>query len=148
MEILKPGCIFKHIVMTSARLEAFANKHFLEVFGLTLPSLKILDVVSRHKAVTPTQLMKELGCTKSNITQRLDVMEKNKFIQRTSLSRSKDKRRVGIGITDLGKEKLAEAVHIISAKGIGFEKMFSPKEIVACHSFLGRINDLLDQYEN
>ena len=148
MEILKSGCIFKHIVMTSARLEAFANKHFLEVFGLTLTSLKILDVLSRHMVVTPTQLMTELACTKSNITQRLNVMEKNGLIQRKALSHAKDKRKVGIGITVLGREKLSEAVRIISTKGVGFEKNFSPAEILACHSFLGKINDLLDQYEN
>lgn len=148
MEILKPGCIFKHIVMTATRLEAFANRHFLEVFNLKLASLKILYVLSQHSSVTPTQLMNELACTKSNITQRLNVMEKNGLIQRTSLSRSNDKRKVSVGITALGKERLLEAMRTVSEKGVGFEKKFSPKEILACHAFLGRINDLLDQYEN
>lgn len=134
--------------MSATRLEAFANKHFLEVFGLTLTSLKILDVLSRYKIVTPTQLMKELGSTKSNITQRLNVMEKNGLIQRKAPSQSKDKRKVGIGITVLGREKLSEAITIIGRKEVGFEKNFSPAEILACHSFLGKINDLLDQYEN
>lgn len=148
MEILKSGCVFKHIVMTAARLETFANKHFLEVFNLKLASLKILYVLSQHSAVTPAQLVKELACTKSNITQRLNVLEKNGLVQRISSSRSKDKRKVGIGITALGKEKLLEAMRTVSEKGIGFEKKFSPAEILACHSFLGKINDLLDQYEN
>jgi len=148
MEILKPECIFKNIVMTAARLEAFANKHFLEVLGLTLTSLKILDILSRERSVTPTRLMKELACTKSNITQRLNLMEKNGLVQRISLNHVRDKRKVLLGITVLGTQKLVEAVSVIREKGIEFENILGTSGTSECHLYLNKINDLLDHYEN
>jgi DNA-binding MarR family transcriptional regulator len=98
--------------------------------------------------VTPTRLMEELCCTKSNITQRLDVMEKNGLIQRTSLGHSKDKRKVDVSITALGREKLLEAIRMVSERGFEFEKKFAPKQIGECHAFLNKINDLLDHYDH
>lgn len=144
MEILKPGCIFKHILMTSARLEFFANKHFLATFNLTITSLKILDILMRNKAVTPTFLMQKLSCTKSNITQRLKVMEKNGLIKRSALI---DKRKVGVGITDSGRKIMSNTVNSMKKKGFEMEKKLGIKETIQCHVFLDKMNDLLDQYE-
>lgn len=148
MELLKPGCIFKRIIITAARLEAFANKHFLAAFNLSITSLKILDMLSKCTGMTPTQLMEELACTKSNITQRLDVLEKNGFIQRIVPVGSRDKRRVMVQITALGKSTLAEVIVSMQKKGFEFETALGFNETAQCHDFLNKINELFHLYEN
>jgi DNA-binding MarR family transcriptional regulator len=113
-----------------------------------MTSLKILDILSKTKNVTPTYLMSELNCTKSNITQRLNVMEKNGFIKRAVLNDPTDKRKIGVEITDLGKQIISETVNGMKKKGFEVEKKLGLKETAECNAFLKTINDLLDEYEH
>ena len=147
MEILKSGSIFSQIVKTANRLEVLANKYILEPLELTISSLTILDLIYKDKSVTPTQMMKAIYCSKSNITQRLNVMEKGGLIVRKPSPSEKDKRKIGIAMTEEGKKRYLQAMTVVRSKGAEVESRLRKADIADHHLFLENINRILDSYE-
>lgn len=147
MEILSPHSIFKQMVVTAFRLEGFANKNLFGPIGLSSTTLRILHLLLKNKTLTPTHLMNELECTKSNITQRLNHLEKNGFISRSAPSDG-DQRHVSVVLTEAGKRKIFEAVKMLREKGTFLEKHFKYREKTNCMSFIKKVNRILDHYDN
>ena len=147
-EVLCPQSIFKQIVLTGTRLEAFANKRLFGPMGLSSATLKILYALSQHSSLAQSQLIQEVGCTKSNLTQRLNLLEKHGFIQRDHRVSDKDRRKVGVRLTDTGRQKLLDTVKAIHEKGSVLEKHFSETEKTSCHDFMKKVNQILDLYES
>ena len=147
MEVLSPHSIFMQIIVTAARLEAVASQRFFAPLGLSPTTFKILHILSVHPAMTPTQITKTFNCTKSNLTQRLNLLEKNGFVRRVHPSKG-DGRTVRIALTDAGQHKVAEALQVLRKHGALLESHFSNSEKMACHDFLKKVNQILDPYEH
>jgi DNA-binding MarR family transcriptional regulator len=96
--------------------------------------------------MTPTEITKKLDCTKSNLTQRLNHLEKNGLIRRVRHPAKGDGRTVGIALTDSGRRKILEATQILRKHGALLESRFSIAEKRACHEFLKKVNQILDPY--
>jgi DNA-binding MarR family transcriptional regulator len=146
--VLCSQSIFKQIVLTGTRLEALANKRLFGPMGLSSATLKILYTLSQHTSLAPTQLIQELGCTKSNITQRLNLLEKQDFIQRDHQVSGKDRRKVGVRLTEVGRRKLLDTMKAIHKNGSVLERHFSDIEKKACHNFMKKVNQILELYES
>ncbi len=147
MEVLSPQSIFMQIVVTAARLEGVACQRFFAPLGLSSTTFKILHTLSEHPSMNPTQITKTFDCTKSNLTQRLNLLEKNGFVLRIRSSKG-DGRTVRIALTDSGQRKVTEAVRAIRQSGALLEKHFSDVEKKSCHDFLKKVNQILDPYEH
>jgi DNA-binding MarR family transcriptional regulator len=98
--------------------------------------------------MTPTQITKVFDCTKSNLTQRLNLLEKNGLVRRVRPSTKADGRTVRIAITDAGKSKIDEAIQLLRKHGALLEKHFSDEEKKACHDFLKKVNQIIDPHEH
>ncbi len=143
MEILSSHSIFMQIVVTAARLEGVACHRFFKPLGLSHTTFKVLHILSAHSAMTPTEITQKLACGKSNLTQRLNLLEKNGLIRRITPSGG-DGRTVRISLTDAGQLKVTEAVQAIRQHGALLEKRFSETEKKACHDFLKKVNQIID----
>ena len=148
MEVLSPHSLFMQIVVTAERLKEHACQEFFKPLGLSATTFKILHLLSAHSGMTPTQLTQGLGCTKSNLTQRLDHLEKNGYLVRIRPTAKGDGRTVRIALTDAGHLKVNEAIQTLRKNGALLEKHFSDTERKACHDFMKKVNHILDPHDH
>ncbi|MFA6393405.1 MAG: MarR family transcriptional regulator [Patescibacteria group bacterium] len=148
MHPLKEKSIARLIILTATRLEQFANAHVLNPIGLNMTTAKIMGFLYIHEKITPSDILKFTGGTKSNITQRLNNLEKKGFIRRLiPESGAIDKRKILVSLTKKGRNKFDEAHKLINKDSLDLEKEFSQKENNLHYEFLKKINILLNQHE-
>jgi DNA-binding MarR family transcriptional regulator len=87
--------------------------------------------------------MNVLGGTKSNITQRLNYLEKKGFVTRSQEGGKADKRKVSIFITSAGQQAIKEASYLIRDKSQALHNVFSEEEINAHLKFMKKLRDFL-----
>ena len=137
------------IMSTAAKLERIANVHIFSHIGLSSASIKIMCILDRMKITTPSGILEFLGGTRSNVSQRLDFLEKKGYVLRKHDSTSPDKRKVNIQLTTTGKKKLAEAEKWLKKANLYLEKYFTKKELEAHFAFFEKLNEILDRdYDN
>jgi len=134
------------IACTSARLEKIAEKTFFEPLKISSASFKILAYIGHYQNMMPSQLVKELGSTKSNITQRLNFLVKSGLIEKIKTDNG-DGRSVSLVLTKVGLEKLKLATDNMSAKGMRLDEKFSAEEIKQFQELLNKFNNLITIYE-
>ncbi|MBI5422249.1 MarR family transcriptional regulator [Candidatus Peregrinibacteria bacterium] len=136
------------IVVTAERLKGYACQEFFKPLGLSSITFKILHVLSAHSAMTPTQILQALDCSKSNLTQRINLLERDGLVSRMPSQTEGDGRTVQIALTEAGKRKVAEAIQALRKNGALLETHFSDSEKKACHAFMKKVNQLLEPYEH
>jgi RND family efflux transporter MFP subunit len=146
MNLFQKKAFFRQIVLTSTRLEAFANRTIFEPIGLTTSCTKIIALFEKYKKLTPGLIIKEIGGSKSNITQRLNLLEKQGIIKR-QFEDLKDKRNVIIIMTKKGENMLNNTLKYVLKHAVDFEKHFTKEEKVICYSVFNKINKLIDMHE-
>lgn len=135
--------IVEPIIMTAARMEVIANRLFFHSLDISVANVKILHVLCHQPDITPKEILELVGGTKSNISQRLDALEKKGLIIMKRQA-DHDKRKVQVQLTDQGKKKLqAIKVHIGKIKK-ELESHFTQKEIQQHFVFFKKLNRLLD----
>jgi DNA-binding MarR family transcriptional regulator len=147
MDTLKIKSIAKPIIITATRMETFATSHVLKPVGLSLPSIKILHVLNERSEMMPIEIMRVLGSTKSNITQRLNSLEKKGLVERYFPAGIADRRRIMLRLTVAGRKKLSDAVRAIDEKSVDLEKFFSREELKNHFAFFKKLNTILDSCE-
>ena len=133
------------IMSTATKLERIANVHIFSHIGLSSANIKIMCILDRMKITTPSGILKFLGGTRSNISQRLDFLEKKGYILRKHDSTSADKRKVNIQLTTAGRRKLTEAEKWLKKANLYLEKYFTKKELAAHFAFFKKLNEILDR---
>ena len=71
------------IVCLAHRFESIANKYVFYPMGLSAISMKILKLLKVHGRLTASDLIEMTSSTKSNMSQRLNFLEKEKYIQQS-----------------------------------------------------------------
>lgn len=133
-------------VMTAMRLEALTERYLFKPSGLSAASFKILAFIKNRKECSPSEILDYLGGTKSNITQRLNFLERLSLVS-ASKSKEGDKRKVLVCLSKTGEERLAEVMGAFRKNRIHFEKFFTKQEIHNHLSFMLKLNHSLDQAE-
>lgn len=116
--------------------------------GLSSTSMKILKLLKNRGPLTASKLIEITGATKSNLSQRLNFLEKENHILRTYASDKKDKRKVLIELTLTGKKMMLGIEKRLQKAQISFEKKFSEKEIAQHKAFIKKLNSILDSEES
>jgi DNA-binding MarR family transcriptional regulator len=132
------------IVCLANRLESIADKYVFIPMGLSAISVKILSHLKKSASLTPSELIKLTGSTKSNLSQRLGFLEREGLIRRDSAYLQTDKRKVKIHLTAAGADRLKEIAHRLKKAKLCLEKTFSPEEIDQHLKFLTKLNDRLN----
>lgn len=140
--------ISETIIHTAMRLENIGNKHIFSLFGMTATSIKIMFVLKKcPECKTPTKILEIIGGTRSNISQRLDFLEKQGLVTRKHADIKSDKRKVILSLTSKGKKKLSEAEKYIEKANMYLEKYFSKKELAAHFAFMDRLQQVIAKEE-
>ena len=134
-------------IFIGEKIESMANKCIFHPMGLSLSSMRILGYLHNKKVTTAKELILLTGKSKSNITQRLNILEKNGLITRSKSISSKDKRETILKITDLGKTQVKKAMKEIEKFHLANEKIFSKKEIITHIKFMKKLMTFLDEQE-
>lgn len=139
--------ISRSIIIMGFRIEFYANKHIFEPLGLTSSSYKIMAILHHNEGVSPIEMLEKLGCSKSNITQRLNFLEKQKLVTRFHNGQNSDKRKVIIKLTKLGEEKYSKVIKIMRKRAESLEKFFT-KEEIDCHvAFIKKLHNIINDLE-
>ncbi len=142
MNLLQEQSLAKILSLTAFRLESCANKYLFEPSGLTMATARIIHIIKEHGPQTPTQILKFLGGTKSNLTQRLNLLQKNGLIQRST--DMEDKRSVLIKLTEQGNKRFDETWKKMSENAWLLDKQFTKEEKASCIAVLKKLNAFLD----
>ena len=141
------GSPAESIIFLAHRFETIANKYVFQPMGLSAISMKILKLLRVHGQLTASDLIVMANSTKSNISQRLNFLEKEKYIIRTHDIDDGDKRKIRIELTAHGKQMISDLEKRFKKAQISFEEKFSAKELAEHRSFLAKINLILDSEE-
>jgi len=138
--------IIEPVIYTASRLEVISNRYLFGPIGMNITSIKILGLINKKKAITPKDIMELIGGTKSNISQRLDFLEKKGFVK-TRKNTFSDKRKTLIALTPLGKKKLREMKSHLKKTSLELESNFSEEEIQQHFTFFNKLNKLIETKE-
>lgn len=134
-------------IFIGEKIESMANKYIFLPMNMSLSAMRILGYINGKKKTTATELIHLTGKSKSNITQRLNVLEKNGLIKRLKSEDSKDKRETFIKITPKGKTRVKEATKKIEKFHLSKENFFTKKEIENHIKFMNKLSCFLDKEE-
>jgi DNA-binding MarR family transcriptional regulator len=138
--------IIEPILFTASRLEVIANRCIFRPIGMNISSVKIMSLLCRKKSMTPKEIMQLVGGTKSNISQRLDSLEKKGYIQ-TRKNTFDDGRKLSVELTEAGEEKLQEIKNHFRKVKLELESNFTREEIEKHFEFFNKLNRLVDLKE-
>ncbi|NTU67207.1 MAG: ArsR family transcriptional regulator [Candidatus Moranbacteria bacterium] len=138
----------EYILVAAMKLEVTANRHVFHSMRLSFMSVKIMGYLSHAKAATPTDIMNSVGGTKSNVSQRLNYLEKEGYISRKFDKFSGDKRKVVIKITKQGEEVLNEVTKRLDKMRRSLRAHFSKEEIEANARFCSKMISILNLSES
>jgi DNA-binding MarR family transcriptional regulator len=146
----KTGAIspIEPMVCLAHRLEAIANKYVFQPMGFSSVSMKIMKMLRSHPSLSPGDLIGITNSTKSNISQRLNFLEKAGYIRRSYASDKSDKRKINLRLTGSGEKKLEEIEKRFKKAHISFSKKFTQMEIEQHEAFMRKVNSILDVEEN
>ncbi len=136
------------IVCLAHRIEAIADTYVFKPMGVSAISMKILQLLKNHASLTPSDLLGMIHSSKSNMSQRLNFLEKEKYVTRVYGSNAVDKRKVAIELTPAGKRMIAGLEKRFQKAQISFEKKFSQKEILQHRAFIKKLTDIIDSSEH
>ena len=144
---MKSNIITQPIILTSARLEAIADKFVFGPMGTSLASMKMLRILHQQGSLTPKNILDRVGGTKSNISQRLNHLQERGYIKREYASVQNDKRKVIVTITKEGETQLSIVDKRLNKAQLKLIKYFSQEEIENHLKFHAKINQIIDQEE-
>jgi DNA-binding MarR family transcriptional regulator len=136
------------IICLAHRFESIANKYIFQPMGLSSISMQIMQLLKKNGSLTSSDLIKITNTTKSNMSQRLSFLEKEKYITRNYASDSTDKRKILIKLTTTGQKRITEVEKRIKLAQISFEKRFNQKELAQHKAFFKKVTTILDEGED
>lgn len=136
------------IICLARRFEAIGNKYVLKPMGLSSTSMQILRLLNSKGELTASDLIKITGGAKSNISQRLSFLEKERYIVKITPNNSADRRKTLLKITKAGKEKIMELEKRIKKAQISFEKQFTDEELAHHKAFFEKLTNVLNKGED
>lgn len=143
----KTHYITEPIIFTATRLESIANRYIFVPIGTTAAMMKILGLLKKKGPMTPVQIMNLAGGTKSNVSQRLNTLEKSNLIVRSHAVISNDRRKVMVKLTFKGKEQMEMIKKQMRKAQLCLSKHFTEREIRQHIEFFEKINEILDKGE-
>ncbi len=135
------------IMCVAIRLERIADHHIFRHVDLSAMSVKILFIINDAASITPSAIQEIVGGTKSNISQRLNYLEKKKYLSRKH-NKNTDKRTVSIVLTPLGKKKIAVVNKWLLKTNLSLEKNFTQKELTSHFAFMQKLHTIIDDVEH
>ena len=119
--------------------------HIAAKYGLTQATGLVLLILHYDKPTLSGELAEAMGWEPTSLSRLLNSMEKKGLICRKN--DPNDKRKVGIYLTDLGKEKKVIAKKVVKTLDDLIKAKLSPEEIDTFISVFHKINDEIENYK-
>lgn len=139
-EILRP------IAMAALKLENLGNHYFLRPLGLSTQAVQIMKIINHYKEVTPSTICQHTGSSKSNITQRLKLLENRGLVEKSSTN-SEDKRQIYFKLSANGQTKMKTINRQLKESEMHLEKFFTKEEIKNHIKFFEKFLNLISSCE-
>lgn len=146
MNLIEENEIIKPIMIASIKIEAIAYRYCLHPLGLSWPAVQIMKIMEMLKEVKPSDICHAIGSSKSNVTQRLQWLEKQGLIEKSVCTKG-DKRQVAICLSEEGKKKLKALNKTLKDSEVHLEKFFTKEELSNHITFFNKFMSMLDQWE-
>lgn len=134
-------------IVTAVRLEALSEKYLFKPVGISSASFKMLAFIKNNNGCSPSSILDYRGGTKSNITQRLNLLERQGLIS-SSRPNKGDRRKVILRLTPVGNLKLNEVFDNIKKSRIHMEKFFTKTELQNHLNFMSKLDRALNECEH
>jgi DNA-binding MarR family transcriptional regulator len=134
-------------IVTAIRLEALSERYLFKPAGISSASFKMLAFIKNNNGCSPSSILDYRGGTKSNITQRLNLLERQGLIF-SSRPQEGDRRKVILQLTPAGARKLGEVLDNIKKSRIHMEKFFTKKELQSHLKFMSKLDESLNKCED
>jgi len=138
--------IFALIFFTSSKMEQIADQYIYKPLGLSKSTFDILHILSTKKSATATELLSFVGGTRSNISQRIDWLEKNNWVTRKLPTGNTDRRKIVIQLTPFAAKKMSKFESIVEESRVELEKNISDQEIKIFRKVIKKIHSKLDEF--
>jgi DNA-binding MarR family transcriptional regulator len=132
---------------TALRLEMLADRFIFKPLDLTAASFRILAILGKCGQLSPTDLLAYLSSTKSNITQRLNFLQRCGWIETERVLQG-DRRKVTVMISSAGREKLTQVQASFVKHNLQLEKFFTVTELANFKAFIVKLNQSLDSCQS
>ncbi len=142
-----PITIAESIILAGVRLRAIANRFVFSAEGISGVKFRILRLLCSEGKKRPSEILKFSGGTKSNVSQRLDSLEKSKLIRRIQPKKGEDRRGIFVEITPKGEALVEKLIGRFKKSETALRSCFSKSEIEAQFAFLEKLNRGLDEHE-
>jgi len=136
------------IIMTSTRLRTIANHFVFRKSKITGAQFRILRLLAKKNNQNSTDILRLIGGTKSNLSQRIKSLEKSGFVSRSTNKNGGDRRNIQLTVTQKGRELVAKLMRKFEKATSALENQFSKKEIEMQSKFFKKMNVLLDNNQN
>ena len=121
------------------------SRQLVRSHGLTGPQILILKILTQLGGATVGQLAEEVSLSKPTVTDILNRLEKYGMIKR--LRSEQDKRCVGITVTDLAREKLADSPALLQESFAGEFNKLKKWEQLQLISSLHKVAEMMNARE-
>ncbi|MCF7845749.1 MAG: MarR family transcriptional regulator [Candidatus Peribacteraceae bacterium] len=142
-----PLTVGELIVVTAIRLKTIANRFVFSPNGTTSSQFRILRLLSNEGPQRPSAIMKYAGGTKSNVSQRINMLEEEGLVYRLQRKKGGDLRSVFVAVTPKGRKLFTKLRDKFKKSSRELEEHFSAKEIAGCMNFLKKLNKAIDENE-
>ncbi|MFO0764818.1 MAG: MarR family transcriptional regulator [Patescibacteria group bacterium] len=139
--------IITRMIALANTAERIADQGLFSHFDLSATTGGVLLMVSKFPETTPTDIMKRFGCTRSNVTQRLDKLETMSLLKRVA-NRGSDKRSISLALTPKGKKTAEILWEKVQNRATQAESIMKPAEVERLHEMFDRIEVFLKQSEH
>jgi len=141
-------CDFRTDMSVAAlRFMNIIEKKALKPYNVSIISGKIMLVIVHFNKISQSEIANYVYTSNSNLSQRLDFLEKEGLIIRISDGDKKDKRKVIISPTEKGEELFWEVYGKVKAIKKKVLDNFSKEELEAHIKFVAKMSNILDKVE-
>lgn len=142
---LKPlkNCVCRNLRMTTR----ITTQHFDKVFqtvGLTAPQFSMLAEITANENIAVSELAEKMLMDQTTVTRNIEILRKKGYVNvRTD---DNDSRKRCISISDIGEEKLNEAIPVWNNVQSLIEKEIGAEKFKEFLTTLGQIQNCINKW--
>jgi len=142
-----PKPIAETLIAAAARIRTISNDYVFRPMGLSSASFHILRLLAQSGSQTPGAILKQVGNTKSNLSQRLESLESKGLLTRKLPAANSDGRTITVALTTAGTALVKKLNQKFLKACLALEQQFSKDELDNYFSFMEKLNQTFEAYK-
>lgn len=142
IKLLK-SCVCRNLRMTTR----ITTQHFDKIFqtvGLTAPQFSLLVEITENENIAVSGLAEKMLMDQTTVTRNIEILRKKGYVN--VRADDNDSRKRCISISDIGEEKLNEAIPVWNNVQSSIEKEIGAERFKEFLITLGQIQNCINKY--